>query len=161
MTPRTGTGSPREASRCPRCFTLPRVVCCSRQPARPPAPGQPPTAPTPHRPEAPAARLKVCANASWLLEAPHQRGSRRLLPPSPVQPSRPPAKPALRGREERRLHECATALRRKVASGAVPHRPPRAPSRANAPTAGPPRVVTPRASILQPWKCSAARQAQT
>jgi hypothetical protein len=58
----------------PRHFTSPRIVCCSRQPARPPAPGQPPTTPTPHRPEAPAARLKVCANASWLLEAPHQRG---------------------------------------------------------------------------------------
>ncbi len=38
MTPRTGAGSPRESSRRPRCFTLPRVVCCSAAAGAPAAP---------------------------------------------------------------------------------------------------------------------------
>jgi hypothetical protein len=59
MSPRTGAGSPRESSRRPRCFTLPRIVAVARQPARqPPRTNQSQPGPTRRGQATPPAPLK-------------------------------------------------------------------------------------------------------
>jgi hypothetical protein len=151
MSPRTGTGSPKEASRRPRCFTLPRVVCCSAAAGAPAAPDKPkPARPARRGPAELPTPLKcvgVPPSKCWSGGAPcaTSRLSAQRAPPQWVSAARVGFGKLRSTRSRRLLRPPSPAA--AVAPAPAPRRPATSASRANAPPA-PARVVTPGASLL-------------
>jgi hypothetical protein len=151
MTPRTGAGSPKESSRRPRCFTRPRIVCCS-------AAAGAPAAPEPTRTSQASQARPSHSSRSFEVS----RASRRVGCRGASQRAPPTAFPrTLRCRKGQRcagwlwnapLHAVTPAAPTAFAHGSRRARPSSAPpatsaSRANAPPS-PARVVTPGALFL-------------